>query len=155
MIILLVFIIQIVICRKFLYNPFIPQILPHQRLVHCQSFLLIERKNLRQILPSSCRHIGTPFHGSLYLVKVLFFQFQVTGNHIMDALISRIFLPNTVIRFHFQHFQPVHSHHVKIPHRFIVFRRIPGSHNHPSFRHFMSAKHFVLQKLQHGRSQRL
>ena len=45
--------------------------------------------------------------------------------------------------------------HIKFPHRFIVFRRISGGHDQPVIRDVLIAEFFLLQKLQHYRSEGL
>ena len=71
----------------------------------------------------------------------------------MQALIDRIFPPCVIICFHFQHFQTVHGYDIKLTDGTVKLRRVSCGCNHPALRNLVFSKGFVLQKLQHGRSQ--
>ena len=59
------------------------------------------------------------------------------------------------IRLHIDSADSVHGYDIKFPHRLVVLRRVSCCHDDPSLRNFMITKGLTLQKLQHGRSQRL
>ena len=73
----------------------------------------------------------------------------------MDILPDCILLPHLVVRLHINFFNAIQGYYIKFPDRFIVFRRISGSSNHPAVRNFVASKGFALQELQHSRGQRL
>ena len=66
-----------------------------------------------------------------------------------------IIFPDRKFRLHIQNPHPVKRCHIQFPDRTVTFRRIACGDDHPALRHFMIPKHLVLQKLQHGRRQRL
>ena len=108
-------------------------------------------QDLRQIFPASGRHITPAVYGSFYSVKIILFQLQEIQDCPVKPLLSGIFLPCLIIRLHLQYLEPVHGNHVKLPHRFVILRRVSRRHNHPPFGHTVTAKYLVLQKLKHGR----
>ena len=65
-----------------------------------------------------------------------------------------IFLPDVKIRLNIHSFYAVKRDDIKLPGRAVVFDRVAGSSNDPSFRDRMRTEGFVLEKLQHGRNQR-
>ena len=73
----------------------------------------------------------------------------------MDPHLQGILLPHLIVLFHVDALDPVQRHHVKLPHRFVVLRRIPRRHDDPSLRHPLVSKSLALKELQHGRRQRL
>ena len=78
---------------------------------------------------------------------------QIGHNRAMYASFIRVFLPGGKVLLNLDLPDPVQRHNVKLPHRFVVLRRISGRYNHKALRQMMCAKGFVLQKLQHGRCQ--
>ena len=71
----------------------------------------------------------------------------------MQSFVVGIFFPYIQIRIHTDLFYTIQSYNIKFSCRWIIFRRIAGSHNDPAFRYGMCAKSFVLEKLEHGRNQ--
>ena len=71
----------------------------------------------------------------------------------MYLMLPSIFHPNITVCFYINLTYTIQCHNVKFPDRFIIFRWISRSHNHPSVRHLMTSKGLILQKLQHGRCQ--
>ncbi len=65
-----------------------------------------------------------------------------------------ICLPDRNIRFHSNGPHSVQSRHIQFPDRTVVFLRIACCHDDPALRNFVISKHFVLQKLKHGGSER-
>ena len=84
---------------------------------------------------------------------MLFLQIQITDDGIVNPLLRSIFLPDSVIRLHLYHLQPVKRGHIKFPDRPVVFRRIARSYDDPSLRNPMAAEGLVLEELKHGRRQ--
>ncbi len=154
-IIILIFLVQIIISTELFNHPFIADVLPDQGFLHRNLFFLVKFQHLGKILPSPGRNIVLASYRSLYLIEIILFQIQEIHDRRMQSPLLRIFFPGSKVCLHFQYLQPVESHHVEFPHRFIVLRRITGRHNDPSLRYLMPAKHFILQKLQHRRRQRL
>ena len=73
----------------------------------------------------------------------------------MDTLFVGVFLPNVKIRLHGNFFHTVQRHHIEIPDRFVVLRRISCCHDDPAFRNRMISEGLALQKLEHRRGQSL
>ena len=73
----------------------------------------------------------------------------------MNPGLHRIFPEYLIIRLHLDFLHTVQRHHIEIPDGFVVLRRIAGSHDDPALRNRMISKGLALEKLQHGRSQRL
>ena len=73
----------------------------------------------------------------------------------MDACSLRVLFPDRKIRLHIDPADTVHGHDVKLPHGLVILRRISCCHDDPSLRDFVITKCLTLQKLQHGRGQRL
>ena len=71
----------------------------------------------------------------------------------MYSFVHPIVTPGLIVRFHFQHFQSVHGHDIKLSDRTVKLWRVAGCGNHPALRDLMFAKGLILQKLQHRRSQ--
>ena len=73
----------------------------------------------------------------------------------MDPCLIGIFFPDSEIFPHIDLLYSVQSHHVKVPDRFIVLRRISRSHNDPAGRHLLVSEGLALEELEHGRGQSL
>ena len=68
----------------------------------------------------------------------------------MNALFARIILPCGVIGRNINALEPVPSDNIKLSCTAVILRRIAGGHDYPAAGNAVSAKGFVLQKLQHG-----
>ena len=68
-------------------------------------------------------------------------------------ILISIHLPYRIVFFHIDALHTVKGYNIELSDGLIVFRRIAGSHNHPSLRNLMIAEGFALQKLQHSRCQ--
>ena len=66
-----------------------------------------------------------------------------------------VLLPNGVVRLQIYPTHPVQGHNVKVPHRTVILRRVTRRHHDPALRQLVTAEGLALQKLQHGRCQRL
>ena len=73
----------------------------------------------------------------------------------MNARLVSVFLPDCEVLLDIDPLHAVQRHDVKIPHGLVVLRRISGSDDDKALRHLVVSEHLVLQKLQHGRCQRL
>ncbi len=73
----------------------------------------------------------------------------------MDSPLHGIILPDLQIRFHIQCPHPVRRRHIQLPDRAVVRFGISRRHDDPSLRDPVISEHLVLEKLQHGGSQRL
>ena len=73
----------------------------------------------------------------------------------MDVLLVGKLLPGIEVRLHVDALEPVPGNDVELPDGAVVLRRVAGSDHDPALRHPMAAEDFILQKLQHGRGQRL
>ena len=73
----------------------------------------------------------------------------------VDLIFLCVGEPDGKLRKHLDLPHTVKRCHIKFPHRFIIFRRISGGHDQPVIRDVLIAEFFVLQKLQHYRSEGL
>ena len=115
--------------------------------------LFIQVDHLTQIIPTSGGHKTLAVHRSFHLIEISLFDFQIGQNRGMHPIQICELLPHRKIRFHIYSFQSVPCGNVKLPDRAVIFRWISGSDNDPASRDFVSAEHFILQELQHDRSQ--
>ena len=126
---------------------------------HFPVCLLMERlvrlQKLRQVFPSSgrCKHLAV--YRSLDAVEMVSSYIQIRENGRMNLCLISIFLPNIIIFFHIYLLNPIQRHHVKIPYRLIILRRIARGNDNPAFRHLLVSECLALQELEHGRRQRL
>ena len=130
-------------------------ILAHHFPVRSFSQLFIGIEELGQILPSSGCGEHAPVHTGLHAVKIIFVNIQIGDHSRMDTCTVGIFFPHAEIFLHVNPADPVKSHHVKLPDRFIVLRRIACCYNDPALGHRLIAEGLALQKLQHGGRKRL
>ena len=117
--------------------------------------LLVDLDQTGKILPASwCGEIFA-VHRTFHLVEIGRPCVQI-GNHgrVHTSCIG-ILSPRIKIRLHLDLFHTIHGHHIKFPDGFVVFRRISCSHDQPALRNLMASEGFALEKLQHGRGQRL
>ena len=73
----------------------------------------------------------------------------------MHARLVGVFLPDREILLDIDPFHAVQRHDVKIAHGLIVLGRVAGCDDDKALGHLVVSEHLVLQKLQHGRRQRL
>ena len=73
----------------------------------------------------------------------------------MNLRFIRILFPHRKIFFYINPLDTVISNNIKIPHRLVVFRRISRRNDDKAIRYPVISECFVLQELQHRRSQRL
>ena len=73
----------------------------------------------------------------------------------MDVDAVRIIFPGFKVRFHLNFLDTIHRHDVEFTDRAVVFRWVSGCNDEPALRNLMISEGFALEKLQHGRSQRL
>ena len=151
----LIFIIKLIVRGKFLDNLFVVKILCDKRLIYSELLLLTQKHHGRQVLPPSRRHVGFAADGGLHAVKVIFLHIQIGCDSAVNPLPERVLLPRRIVSLHLHQLHSVHRHHIKLPHRLIVLRRVSGSDNHPAVWNAVPPKDLVLQKLQHRGRQRL
>ena len=73
----------------------------------------------------------------------------------MDLLLIGKFFPHWKICFYTDLLHTVQGHNIKLTDRLIVLRRIACRHNDPACWNLLISKGLTLQKLQHGRRERL
>ena len=130
-------------------------ILYHNLPVAGKPHLLADLQKSGEVFPSTrCReHFSV--HGGLHLVKILRLCGEERQDRRMDIRLFRVFLPDLKICLHINLFDAVQGRNIEFPHGFIVFRRVSCRHDDPAIRDLMISESLILQKLQHGRSQRL
>ena len=155
LIISLVFFEKIQIIGKILCHLPVLDILADHFPVRPFSQLFIYIQKLGKILPpsGSGKHpsVNTGFH----TVKIFSPDIQIRKHRRVDPRLIGIFFPDAEIFPDVDLLYPVQSHHVKVPDRFIVLRRISRSHNDPAGRHLLVSESLALEELEHGGSQSL
>ena len=73
----------------------------------------------------------------------------------MNARLVGVLLPDCKVLLDIDPLHAVQRHDVKIPNGLVILRRISGCDDDKALRHLVVSEHLVLQKLQHGRRQRL
>ena len=143
-ILLLILSIKLQIICKILRCLPVLEVLMHNLTIHLFTKLFINLDQPWQVFPSS----GCDKHFSIYCIfhtiEILFSKLQIRKHCRMDSNLIRIFLPDIKISFHIDPLDPIQCHHIKFPHRLIIFRRIPCRHNDPSLRHTLITKHLAL-----------
>ena len=146
--------IELQIIRKIPGNLLMLDILGYDLPVRLFSQAFINLDELGQILPAPGRGKAFSIYRCLHLIKILLPQFQVRNDCRVNPLPVCILLPHAEVLLHINLFQPVQRHHVKVPHRPVVFRRVSRSNNDPALRHLLIAESLSLEELQHGGCQR-
>ena len=124
-------------------------------LIHRQVVLLVQVNHLAQVVPAPGGDEPLAVHRGLHLVEVTLPDLQVRHHRRMDVLLVGKLLPGIEVRLHVDALEPVPGNDVELPDGAVVLRRVAGSDHDPALRHPMAAEDFILQKLQHGRGQRL
>ena len=155
LVICLIFFKQLQIIGKILCHLPVLDILADYLPVRPFSQLFIYIQKLGKILPSSGGGKHSPVNTGFHTVKVFSPDIQIGKHRRVDPCLIGIFFPDSEIFPHIDLLYPVQSHHVKVPDRFIVLRRISRSHNDPAGRHLLVSEGLALEELEHGRSQSL
>ena len=129
-------------------------ILAHHIPVHLQPQRLVGADQLAEVLPAPGGGKLQALRRGLHPVKMLFFNVQIGHHRPVDALFPGVFLPDGEILLHIDALDPVQRHHIKVPHRFVVFRGIARGHDEPTLRQGLVAEGLALEKLQHHGRQR-
>ena len=154
-VVFLIFIVEFQIIHKIFRCSPVLNILENHIPVRRFPLILIDPDKLREILPASGRGELPAVHCVLDPAEVLPAHLQIRDDRRMDLLPVCILLPHGKIRFHIDLLKSVQSHYVKISDRLVVLRRISRRHDDPALRELLIAEGLCLEKLQHGRRQRL
>ena len=150
-----ILLIQLIISGKFARRVRLLQILTHQPRPTWHANRLIIFQYFREILPAARRHELLFLSVRMDLIKMILFQIQIGKDCSVHLLLPGVCHPRFQIRLQIQSAHTIKRHDIKLPDRFIVFRRISRCDDHPSVRHLMASEFLILQKLQHRRCQRL
>ena len=147
---------QRVVHGELVGNVVVAQELHEQIAVHRLSHLLIQRDDLRQILPTAGRHERfTAARPRFDLVEAVLLRLEERGHGRVKTRFGSIGLPRAVVRLDIDFAQTVKRHDVELVHRAVVLGRVARTHDDPSFRHLMFAERLELQELEHRGIQRL
>ena len=150
-----VFFIQVVIGGKAPGDVRILQELDRQRLIDGDPLLFMDLDRAGQVLPAAGGHKVPALHLRADRIEVLAPDPQIGHDRAMQTGAGGIFLKGLEILLDVDPAQPVQGHDVEIPHGFIVLGRIARGHDDKAVRDPVGAEGLVLEKLQHGRRQRL
>ena len=118
-----------------------------------QDFITFQ--HCRQILPAACCHKTLFIRLLRNRIKMVTVCRKIRCHSTVDLIFLCIGKPHGKLGNHLDLPHTVKRCHIKFPHRFIIFRRISGGHDQPVIRDVLIAEFFVLQKLQHYRSEGL
>ena len=150
-----VFFIQVVIGGKAPGDVRILQELDRQRLIDGDPLLFMDLDRAGQVLPAAGGHKVSALHLRADRIEVLAPDSQIGHDRAVQTGAGGIFLKGLEILLDVDPAQPVQGHDVEIPHGFIVLGRIARGHDDKAVRDPVGAEGLVLEKLQHGRRQRL
>ena len=154
-VILSIFFVNPVVRAEFLRRLFFLQILSNQCFVDRKIQDFITFQHCRQILPAACRYKTLFIRFLRNRIKMVTVCHKVRCHNTVDLIFLCIGEPHRKLGNHLDLPHTVKRCHIKFPHRFIVFRRISGGHDQPVIRDVLIAEFFLLQKLQHYRSEGL
>ena len=129
-------------------------VLTNKLYVDLDIIFFIQGYHLRQVFPTSRRNERFSVNRTFYAVKIRFLNFKIGKHRGMNARLVSVFFPRCKIRLDVNSFQSVPRYNVKLTDGIIVFGRISRSDYYPAVRHSVSAKHLVLQELEHNRGER-
>ena len=87
------------------------------------------------------------------MIKPFWVQPQIGLNCAVKPLLAAILQEHLHIGGDFDGSDSIQGHNIKLPHGFVIFRRVARRHNDPPLWKGVGAEGFVLQKLQHSRRQ--
>ncbi len=73
----------------------------------------------------------------------------------MQTLAPGVFLPDGEIFLYLDSFHPVQRHHIELPDRAVILRRVSGGGDQPALGKPLIAEGLALQELEHHRGQGL
>ena len=155
LIIRFIFIIQIIVNREFFGRLFVLQVLTDEIFIHGVALFFVELDHRGKVFPTSRRHKLNAVDSIFDAVEVIFLDLQIGRNGGMDTFFISVLFPHAVIRFHHDFLHTVQSYDIEFSHGFIVFRRISGGGDNPSFGDLVFAESLILEELEHRRRQRL
>ena len=153
LIIRLIFFKQIQIIGEILCRLPVLDILTDNLPVRPFSQLFIHIQKLGKILPPSGRGKHSSLNAGFHAVKIFSPDIQIGKHRRMDPGLIGVFLPDSEILPDVDLLYPVQSHHVKIPDRLIIFRRVSSRYNDPAGGHLLVSKSLALKELEHSRCQ--
>ena len=146
---------QVVIHGEPLCDLAVLHVLLHEQLINGEPLGLVELDHCRQIVPAAGRHerraVGGGFHG----VEVGALDVQVGDDRRMHLGRHGELAPHVVVGLNLDALQAIPRGDVEVVSRAVVLGRVAGRHDDPAVGHGMAAEDLVLQKLQHGRRERL
>ena len=82
---------------------------------------------------------------------MILFHAEISQDRSVDLLFPGILHPHLKICLDIHPPHTIQCYNIKLPDRFIIFRRISCCRDQPSFRHTVASEGLVLKELQHGR----
>ena len=147
---------QRVVHGELVSNVVVAQELHEQVAVHRLAHLLVQRDDLRQIFPTSCRHERFAAARPRFdLVEAVLLRLEERGHGGVKARFGSVGLPRAVVGLDVDFAQTVERHDVELVHRAVVLGRVARAHDDPSLRHLMFTERLELQELEHRGVQRL
>ena len=131
------------------------QELGYQCLGHRDLQRFIAFQYLGQVFPAPCRYKRQIILRPLHHIEPLPLHGQIGNDRAVELLLPGIIQPDIQICFYVDLPHPIQRHHIELPYRFVILRRISRGHDDPALRDTVRAEGLVLQKLQHGGRQRL
>ena len=116
---------------------------------------LVGVQDLAQILPAAG---GGKLHavgGIFDAVEVFLLEVEVRDHRAVQALSQRVVLPDGEVFLHVDALNAVERHHIEVPHRTVVLRRVARGDNEPALGQALVDEGLALQKLEHHRGQGL
>ncbi len=155
MVLVAVFPVQLVIIGKILCNGGILDILKDEILPDLKAQVFADLHHFGEILPAAGRCERDAVRRGFDAVEISLPQLQIRQDGAVDRLVPSVLLPDGKVRFHVDPSHAVQRHDVEFARGAVVFRRVSGRDDDPSFRHLLVAERLPLQKLKHGGGQRL
>ena len=108
-----------------------------------------------KVLPAAGGDEAFPVYISLYFIKILRLDLEVSQNSAVHAGVPGVGFPGFIVRLDVDAAHTVQRHDVQVPHRAVVSGRVSGGDDHKALRDPVGTKGLVLQKLKHGWSKGL
>ena len=146
---------QVVVHGESLCDLAVLHILLHEQLINGEPLGLVELDHRRQVVPAAGRHERRAVGRGLNGVEVGPLDVQVGDDRRMHLGRYGELAPHIEVGLNLDALEAIPRGDVEVVGRAVVLGRVAGRHDDPAVGHGMAAEDLVLQKLQHGRRERL